>query len=232
MPSSKKKTGSFVSAQVAKKGSANKEPAPFWWKIATATLASGLVLWTLFFMGGSRHGQSPAEVERLLDNVLSKVHIEGEVIAFDTVDEGCSNDTSYGLLTRINCDLTGYKYFKVAGSNEDALKAVDEQLGSYGFKRIAGNERDTQVLGATREGDVYYTDDSLSIRLGWAVVSKNDNEYESRVIADGISSSRISNPDNESVYIGLTSTKTYWLCTAGNLDIFGLSCVFPPKPVE
>lgn len=183
-------------------------------------------------MGGSRHSQNPAEVRQLLDSVLREIHVQGEETAFGTVDDGCSNDTSYGLLTRINCDMTGYKYFKVTGSNADVLKAVDEQLGSYGFKRIAGNERDAQVLDATRGGDVYYTDDSLSIRLGWAVVSKNDSEYESRVIADGISSSRISNPDKDSVYIGLTSTETYWLCTAGNLDIFGLSCAFPPKPVQ
>ncbi|MER0445971.1 hypothetical protein ABR738_15620 [Streptomyces sp. Edi4] len=216
----------------AKKG--NTKPletfnsTPLYLRVIAVAVLVALITWLAFFRADQRYSANTDEVKSRIQTALEATQLPGKQLASTTVDQGCDSGSSVGLSTRIECSMEGYKYFEITGDKKATLSLANTKLESLGFKKFTDNDYTHQVLDGTRGGDVDYSKQHTTARIGWSTWPTSVNGPESSAITDALISHRIGAPADGATVVGVTVKETYWTCSSSGLDILGISCIFPP----
>jgi len=210
----------------------NNTPKPSYLKVIIVAVLAILLVWLAFFRADQRYGVSIDDVKNRIQSTLETVQLPGEQLASNTTDRGCSSGSSVGLSTRIECSMEGYKYFDVSEDKKTALSQASAKFESLGFKKDVNNSYFDQVINGTVEGDVNYSKEYTTVQIGWSSWPTDVNGPVSTTIADALSSHRIGVPAAGATIAGVTVKEVYWTCSSSGLDIFGISCIFPPHSLN
>ncbi|MFI0800880.1 hypothetical protein SAMN04489729_5522 [Amycolatopsis lurida] len=230
MPSVSKKRSSRTKKSANRPlGVFNDAPTPVYLKVIIAVVLVLLLVWFLFFMGGHRYSVGSNEVKNRIQATLEATQLSGKQLALNVEDLGCDSGTSVGLRTRIECYMEGYKYVEITGDKKAALALANAKIESLGFKKEPNGDYENQVLDGAKEGDVHYVNKLTTARLGWSTFPPSSvNGPGSTAISEALSSHRINTPNDGITVVGVVVREVYWTCSSGNLDMWGLSCSFPP----
>jgi len=206
----------------------NYTSKPSYLKIIIVAVLAMLLIWLTFFRADQRYSVSTDEAKNRIQLTLEASQLPGKKLASSTTDQGCDSGSSVGLSTRIDCSMEGYKYFDVGEDKKTALSQADAKLESLGFKKFTDNTYTHQVLDGVKEGDVDYSKQRTTARIGWSTWPTGINGPGSTTMTDALTSHRIDTPADGTTVVGVEVNETYWTCSSSGLDILGISCIFPP----
>lgn len=211
-----------------------------WRKVAIISVVVVAVIGALFCIALARrplYGITELDAKNQLASVLDKIQSAPAKVVYSAIDDkGCNDLGSVGLAKRINCSMTGYKYFTVQGSAGEAVRSIDAILTRNGWTRpySVENHDYAQIMDGVPADSVSYTPPNgrtnqahPDVELAIYDPAHTFGAYD---IEQLISEKKMSPPSSNETLFGVSVSETYWSCSEENL--FQLPCPTPPSDLK
>lgn len=209
-----------------------------WRKITIISIVIAAAIGVLFYIALARrplYGVTATDARNQMTSILDKIQPASAKLAYSAIsDKGCNDLGSVGLAKITNCNMIGYKYFKVQGNVKEAARSIDATLTHNGWARPYqnGNNNFQQIMNGTPADSVTYTLTSANhinpiVELA---IYNPGHPFDAAEISQLVEEGKISSPSDGESLIGVSVSETYWSCSEENL--FQLPCPTPPSNLK